>query len=149
MNFEFRKLTIEFCRADIDCIKAVLCFAFDHRKAMAARIDAERFEIQLDVADGIYHMLKDRYNDCISDEHAQVEPFEYAAAEGSFGTHQRQEIFKDARGETICVTLVGGDPQHDCHSHYSPKRLASVGWHEIPDLIGRAAVDGMTRGGQQ
>lgn len=138
MHFDYRKVTIEICQGEIDCIKAVICFAFDHRKALADKLP-EQFEDKLGIADGIYHAIKHAYAKTIDDDHEQVEPDEYAAAEGAFGVHQTQETVK-VHGGTVCVTNL--TDQEDYYAFCDPVLETTRGWREIPDLIGREAVSG-------
>lgn len=123
----YRKVVVEVCRADIDRLRDVV------RETMGARPSTAA-----EVAEGVVMLLQHAYERCVDDDHDQVEPEEYDAAERWFGKGRTDvhEAYRRGRG-VVGVIFEGGDRGNDHYQYTEP--AFGRGWREIPDLIGRAA----------
>lgn len=125
----YRKVVVEVCRADLDRLTWAV------REAMGKTPGS----IAAEVAEGVVMLLQHAYERCVDDDHDQVEPEEYDAAERWFskGRTDVHEVYRRGRG-VVGVIFEGGDPRNDHYQYTEP--AFGRGWREIPDLIGRETL---------
>lgn len=136
MRSDYRKIVVEVCRMDLDCLGAVVREAVCRAQALDGVTSSEI--LRTEVAAGIVDLLRDAYKATVEDGHDQVEAHEYAEAERAFlGGPREERSFKRVGNGTVCAIHVDGDDRNDFYLYCDPVRIHD--WRDIPDLIGRAA----------
>lgn len=131
MPTDYRKVAIDVCRADIDRLRDVV------RSALILGDQPATAE----VAEGVVLLLLHAYDATVDDLHDQVDPPEYDAAERWFSKGRMDvQVVRQLHRGAIGVIHEGGDHRNDHYQYTEP--VFERGWTDIPDLVGRAALEG-------